>query len=123
MDHSHMDHGGMDHGGMGHGDMDMGGQCSMNMIFTWDSNNLCIIFKQWRITSTMSLLMSLLAIVVLTAGYECLRSASRRYEQSYDARMSAFSSSGTSKYSNLASSPITEIVKARQIEKLQRAHG
>lgn len=66
------------------------------MIFTWDFNNLCIIFRQWRVTGTFSLLMSLVAIVVLTAGYECLRSASRRYEQSYEARMSAFSSAGSS---------------------------
>ncbi|KAK5092966.1 copper transpport protein [Exophiala xenobiotica] len=90
-----MDHSGMNHGDMGHGDMDMGGQCSMNMIFTWDSTNLCIIFRQWRITGTFSLLMSLIAIVVLTAGYEGLRRASSRYEVSYEARMSAYSSAGS----------------------------
>jgi len=38
MDHSGMDHGGMDHGGMDHGGMDHGDMCSMNMLFTWDTN-------------------------------------------------------------------------------------
>lgn len=79
MDHSHMNHGDMD---MGHGGMDMGNQCKMNMVFTWNSENLCIVFPGWRITSTMSLLLSLVAIVAIVAGYEALRSASRRYEES-----------------------------------------
>ena len=90
MDHSHMDH---SHSGMSHGDMDMGhNQCSMNMIFTWDYNNLCIVFRSWRITSVPTLLGSLVAIVVLTAGYEALREASRRYEERSVARKSALPS-------------------------------
>ncbi|KPI41280.1 uncharacterized protein AB675_8040 [Cyphellophora attinorum] len=77
---------------MGHGgDMDMGeGQCSMNMLFTWSSKNLCIIFPQWRVTGTASLLISLLAIIVLTAGYEWVRDMSRRYEQSHSAHLQAY---------------------------------
>ncbi len=51
------------------------------MLFTWDTQNLCIIFRQWRITGTLSLLLSLLAIVALTAAYEGVRDASRKYEQ------------------------------------------
>ncbi|QSS62145.1 ctr copper transporter [Histoplasma capsulatum] len=65
MDHS-MHHAGMD----GHGDMDMGGQCSMNMHFTFSSHNL------WP----FSLIFSLVAIVVLAAGYEGIRAMARRYE-------------------------------------------
>jgi len=80
MDHSHMDH-----GGMNHGDMDMG-TCSMNMIFTWDYNNLCIVFRSWRITSPLTLIISLLAIIALTAGYEAVREASRRYEEATEAK-------------------------------------
>ncbi|PVH88299.1 ctr copper transporter [Cadophora sp. DSE1049] len=81
MDHSHMDHSGMGHGDMGHGDM--GGEmpmCNMNMLFTWDTTNLCIVFKWWHIRTTGGLLFSLLAVVALTAAYEAIRSASRRYE-------------------------------------------
>ncbi|KAK0119065.1 hypothetical protein ONS95_007928 [Cadophora gregata] len=81
MDHSHMDHSGMGHGDMGHGGTDHGPMCNMNMLFTWDTTNLCIVFKWWHIQTTPGLLFSLLAVVALTAAYEAIRSASRRYEQ------------------------------------------
>ena len=68
-----MDHSGMDHGDMGGGHGGMDDMCSMNMLFTWDTTNLCIISKHWHIRSNMSLVLSLLAIVALTAGYEYLR--------------------------------------------------
>ncbi|KAI9053476.1 hypothetical protein LZ554_002433 [Drepanopeziza brunnea f. sp. 'monogermtubi'] len=80
MGHGDMGHGGMGHGGMGHGGMDMGDQCNMNMLFTWDTTNLCLVFRWWHIRSTGGLLISLLAVVGLTAFYEAIRSASRRYE-------------------------------------------
>ncbi|KAI0120318.1 Ctr copper transporter family protein [Hypoxylon sp. NC0597] len=84
MDHSHMDHSQMDHGDMGHGDMGHGNMpmpmCSMNMLFTWDTTNLCIVFRQWHIRGTTSLVFSLLAIIALSAGYEALREGIRRYE-------------------------------------------
>merc|ERR1711988_1604594 len=31
------------------------------MLFTWDTNNLCIVFSQWRVTGTFSLVISILA--------------------------------------------------------------
>ncbi|CAG7951236.1 unnamed protein product [Penicillium nalgiovense] len=93
MDHSmHM---GMGHGDMGHGDMDMGGKCNMNMLFTWSSENLCIVFRSWRITGPFSFLMSLIAIVILTAGYEGVRSATRKYEAAHEQRLSVLSTSAT----------------------------
>ena len=75
MDHSMP---GMDHGGT---DMDQP-MCNMNMLFTWDTTNLCIIFHWWRITNILTLLISLVAVALLTAGYEAVREASRRYELS-----------------------------------------
>ncbi|KAJ4404797.1 copper transpport protein [Neurospora sp. IMI 360204] len=93
MDHSGHDHSAhMDHSG--HGDMSaagdmhsghpgMGGgppRCSMNMLFTWNTENLCIVFRRWRIDSTFTLVVSLLAIVALAAGYEALREGIRQYE-------------------------------------------
>lgn len=50
------------------------------MLFTWDTTNLCIVFSSWRITSFWSLILSLVAVMALTAGYEAVREASRRYE-------------------------------------------
>jgi copper transporter 1 len=72
---ANMDHGDMDHG---HGGMD--DMCSMSMLFTWDTSNLCIVFKWWHIRTTPGLILSLLIVVALSAGYEALREASRRYE-------------------------------------------
>ncbi|KZL64442.1 CTR copper transporter [Colletotrichum tofieldiae] len=95
MDHSHMDHSKMDHSAMDHGDMGghggmgggMGDRCSMNMLFTWDTKNLCIVFRQWHVRSTSGLIVSLLLVVALAAGYEALRAASRRYEHSVNKRV------------------------------------
>jgi len=50
------------------------------MHFTWETSNLCIIFSSWHIRTTVGLIFSLIAVVLLTAGYEALREASRRYE-------------------------------------------
>ncbi|GAQ04616.1 copper transport protein CTR2 [Aspergillus lentulus] len=90
MDHSAMHHSGMDMD-HGHGDMDMGGQCNMNMLFTWSTKDLCIVFSQWHITGPFSLLMSLIVIVLLTAGYEGVRQATRKYEAAHAQRLNAFS--------------------------------
>ncbi|KND95054.1 Copper transport protein CTR2, partial [Tolypocladium ophioglossoides CBS 100239] len=84
MDHSHVDHVGMGHGGGGMDDM-----CSMSMLFTWDTTNLCIVFRQWHIRSTASLVLSLLAVILLAMGYEALRALSRRYEDSINKRVAA----------------------------------
>ncbi|KAI4190303.1 MAG: hypothetical protein LQ346_004956 [Caloplaca aetnensis] len=66
-----------------------GPKCSMNsltvsiqMLFTWDTTDLCIVFPQWHVYSTFSLLMSLIGVIILTAGYEFVRDISRRFEAS-----------------------------------------
>lgn len=50
------------------------------MLFTWDTTDLCIVFRGWHISGTGTLILSLLAIVLMTAGYEAVREASRRYD-------------------------------------------
>ena len=50
------------------------------MLFTWSTKDLCIIFESWHVRGTGSLIFSLLAIVLLTAGYEAVREVSRRYD-------------------------------------------
>ena len=52
------------------------------MLFTWDTTNLCIIFRWWHVTSTFTLLISLVAVAILTAGYEVVREVSRKYDNS-----------------------------------------
>ncbi|KAG9244453.1 CTR2 long splice variant [Calycina marina] len=80
MDPSHMDHSKMDLGGMGT-PMEAAAMCSMNMLFNWQTSNLCIIFQWWHIQTTGGLLFSLIGIVGLTALYEAIRAGSRRYEK------------------------------------------
>ena len=59
------------------------------MLFTWDTTNLCIVFRQWHIRSTTSLVFSLIAVVLLAMGYEGLRSLSQKYEQAVAKRINA----------------------------------
>jgi copper transporter 1 len=92
MDHSQMDHG--DHAGHG-GHGDMSNQCNMNMLFTWDTNNLCIVFRQWHINSIPSLLFSLVAIVFIATGYEGLRALSKKYELDVAKRLETIPSKST----------------------------
>ncbi|OMP87237.1 Copper transport protein CTR2 [Diplodia seriata] len=56
------------------------------MLFTWDTTDLCIVFRSWHVGSTWSLIVSLAGVVVLCAGYELVREISRRYEASVAAR-------------------------------------
>jgi copper transporter 1 len=61
------------------------------MLFTWSTKDLCIIFSRWHITGPFSLLISLIVIVLLTAGYEGVRQATRKYEAAHAQRLNAFS--------------------------------
>lgn len=72
------------------------------MLFTWDTTNLCIVFRQWHIRSMPGLIFSLAAVVLLAMGYEALRALSRRFEASVDRRMSALPRKF---HSHLCSSP------------------
>ncbi|KAK6459119.1 Ctr copper transporter family-domain-containing protein [Scheffersomyces xylosifermentans] len=64
--------------GMDHGDM-----CSMNMLFTWNWKNTCVVFKWWHIKTFPGFLLSVLAIVLFTAGYELLKAWFNRWQKSY----------------------------------------
>jgi solute carrier family 31 (copper transporter), member 1 len=79
------------------------------MLFTWSSHNLCIIFRQWRVKGPLSLILSLVAVAILTAGYEYVRQISRKYEQSHDARMKAFMDRAASMSSKLPSIVLASI--------------
>ncbi|KAJ8100036.1 Ctr copper transporter family-domain-containing protein [Lipomyces tetrasporus] len=50
------------------------------MFFSWDANNICIVFQWWRIYNKVTLAFSFLGIVGLGIGYEFLREMTRRYE-------------------------------------------
>lgn len=110
MDHSTMDHSGHD----GH---DMGPMCSMNMLFTWDTNNLCIVFRQWHVRGTVSLLVSLLAVVAIGVGYEALRAGIRRYEVAINRRIEAIPSDNVTE-----TTPLAWATGQNKVQAGQRAH-
>lgn len=69
--------GGGDHGGHGGDDM----TCSMNMLFNWSTENLCVVFESWRINTPFALVLSCLIIIAMSASYELLRAQSRQFEE------------------------------------------
>jgi solute carrier family 31 (copper transporter), member 1 len=62
------------------------------MLFTWDTQDLCIVFRSWHVSSTLSLIGALIGVVLLTAGYELVREISRRYETRTARRVEALPS-------------------------------
>ena len=62
------------------------------MLFTWSTENLCIIFRQWRVSGPITLVLSLLGVAILTAGYEAVRQIGRNYEKAHAARIDAIGS-------------------------------
>ncbi|KAJ2781885.1 copper transpport protein [Coemansia javaensis] len=73
-----------DHGGHGGHDDGHGGRpmCAMNMALNWSTDNVCVLFDFWRITSGTSLALSWAAVFVLGYAYELARARVRRWELS-----------------------------------------
>lgn len=57
------------------------------MLLNWDTKNVCIVSSQWHIRSTFGLFLSLFGVIVIAAGYEALRAASRKYELAVEKRV------------------------------------
>ncbi|RLV94044.1 Copper transport protein CTR2 [Spathaspora sp. JA1] len=95
MDHAMMDH--SRHGSsmqntantMGHSmpDMPMEDMCSMNMIFTWDWKNTCVIFKWWHVKTYHGFILTVIGIILLGMGYEFVRSWFSNWEKAFLARL------------------------------------
>ena len=43
------------------------------MIFTWDWKNTCVVFKWWHIRTFTDFVLTIIAVIALTAGYEWLK--------------------------------------------------
>ncbi|TGZ81773.1 Ctr copper transporter [Ascodesmis nigricans] len=62
-----------------------GHRCQMSMLFTWNTQDLCLVFRWWHVSGPISLVLSLLVVVALGMGYEYVREITRRYEARVDA--------------------------------------
>ena len=52
------------------------------MLFTWDTQNLCVVFRWWHVRGPWSLLFTLIAVVLLGMSYEGLRHVARKFDES-----------------------------------------
>jgi solute carrier family 31 (copper transporter), member 1 len=51
------------------------------MLFTWDTTNLCVVFRWWHVRGPWSLLLTLLGVIGLGMSYEALRHLARKYDE------------------------------------------
>ncbi|CDK24828.1 unnamed protein product [Kuraishia capsulata CBS 1993] len=42
----------------------------MNMLLTWDYQDLCVLSSSWHIKNTTGLVLSLFAVILISMGYE-----------------------------------------------------
>ncbi|GMM37725.1 low-affinity Cu transporter [Saccharomycopsis crataegensis] len=85
MDHHMPDHSMPDHGTMPPGHNHGGANdstCSANMLFTWEYQDVCVVFEWWHIKSQFQLLASVVAIIALAAGYEFVKYQYKQYSRS-----------------------------------------
>ncbi|OCH93770.1 Ctr-domain-containing protein [Obba rivulosa] len=64
-------------------------RCKMNMLWNYDVQDTCIVFREWHITSTGAFVLSCLAVVALGVLYEWLRGAQRALDRRIAAQLSA----------------------------------
>ncbi|GHJ89314.1 hypothetical protein NliqN6_5716 [Naganishia liquefaciens] len=72
MNHGDMNHGGMDHGGMDHGGMKHGSgssQCAPQMLWNSQIADTCVVFPAWHIHSPLQMMLSCLAITLISIAY------------------------------------------------------
>ncbi|ORX99321.1 Ctr-domain-containing protein [Basidiobolus meristosporus CBS 931.73] len=65
--------------GMDHSGHNMG-MCSMQMVFNWQYNNLCVVFSGWRITSAGIMAASCIGIILIAFIHEYIRRAARQLD-------------------------------------------
>jgi len=51
------------------------------MLFTWDTTDLCVVFRWWHVRGPWSLFFTLIGVVFLGMSYELLRLAARKYDE------------------------------------------
>jgi copper transporter 1 len=51
------------------------------MLFTWDTEDLCVVFRWWHVRGPWSLFFTLLGVVALGISYEFLRHIARKYDE------------------------------------------
>ncbi|KAK4688025.1 solute carrier family 31 (copper transporter), member 1, partial [Tremellales sp. Uapishka_1] len=71
MNHDHSGHSGHSGSSMPMPDMDMP-MCSMNMLWNSQVQDVCVVFSTWHISGWMTMLVSCIAIILISIGYSSL---------------------------------------------------
>ncbi|CAO3703221.1 unnamed protein product [Rhizopus stolonifer] len=74
-----------DHSGHHMPDMPDMAVCKMNMLFNWQIENTCVVFRWWHISGPLSLVFSCLAIFFIAAFYEWVRAYSSTLDTKWHA--------------------------------------
>ena len=67
----------------------------VQMLFTWNWKNTCVVFKWWHIRTLPGFVFSVLAVILFTAGYELLKSWVNRWQLGYVNVLSGASASSS----------------------------
>ena len=67
----------MDHGNHFSADDEL-----QHMLITWDTINLCVVFRWWHDYGPWSLLFTLLGVIALGMSYEALRHLAHKFDES-----------------------------------------
>lgn len=62
---------------------DMPEMCSMNMIFNWDTKGMCVVFPWWHVKTHLGMVLTVIAVVAISAGYEYVRKLSRDIDAAF----------------------------------------
>ncbi|KAG1050593.1 hypothetical protein G6F46_008376 [Rhizopus delemar] len=57
-------------------EMPVGAVCKMNMLFNWQIENTCVVFRWWHISGPTSFILSCVIIFLIAAAYEGIRAYS-----------------------------------------------
>lgn len=95
MNHATMNHA-ADSADMSHSMPDMADRCSMNMLFTWDWKNVCIVYRWWHVRTTFDFILSFIAVIGLGVGYEFIKHWVNKWEKSNVAVISGSSRNANS---------------------------
>nr|AFU72289.1 copper transport protein CTR1 [Amanita strobiliformis] len=59
--------------------------CEMNMLFNWQIENTCVVFRWWHISGPISLMISCLMVFIIAALYEWIRAYSTTLDTQWHA--------------------------------------
>ncbi|OBZ89107.1 Copper transport protein CTR2 [Choanephora cucurbitarum] len=61
----------------------MPASCDMNMLFNWQTQNVCIVFEWWHVHNAAELFLSCIAVFCIATAYEYLRVWTAQWDEQW----------------------------------------